>query len=409
MMSKLQAAWVIARRDFTATVMSRSFAFFLIFPLVIAVVSVGFGVLNQKMDRKENHNRIAVIAQPTEFQPITAAHDRLEPAFGENRLVELVRVDPDYDQGDQAKMLLGASDKKFVGVLSGGLARPKLTGAFGRDDLAPRQVTAILEEVQRQRALANAPVKPSPVRLGLVTVGQSAGSMAQARMATAQAGQWLLFMMTVMLAGMLLSNMIEEKSNKVIEVLAAAIPIDSIFLGKLFAMLAVSLTGLAVWVTAGIVAAHFLSSGGTSLPTPAVGWPIFLLLGFAYFAMNYLLLGALFLGIGSQAASVREVQTISMPVTIGQIVIFLCASLASRFIDSAFGIAMAIFPFSSPMMMIARAAEAETLWPHLLAMLWQGVWVWVIVRLGAAFFRTNVMKSGGGPAAAFGLRRRSRA
>ena len=39
---------------------------------------------------------------------------------------------------------------------------------------------------------------------------------------------------------MLLSQLIEEKSNKIIEVLAAAVPIDAIFLGKLFAMLAAS-------------------------------------------------------------------------------------------------------------------------------------------------------------------------
>ena len=54
-------------------------------------------------------------------------------------------------------------------------------------------------------------------------------------------------MLTMLLAGMLLSNLVEEKSNKIIEVLAAAVPIDAIFLGKLFAMLAVSLVGIAVW------------------------------------------------------------------------------------------------------------------------------------------------------------------
>ena len=406
MMSKLQAAWVIGRRDFTATVMSRTFAFFLIFPVFIIAFSVGFGMMNARMDRQENRNRIAVIAAPAEFQAIAAAHDRLEPAFGEYRLAELVRVDPDYDQADQARTLLGASDKKFVGVLSGGVAHPRLTGAFADDDVTVRQVKAMLEEVQRQHALASAPTKPAPVSLSVAKVAESAGSLAQTRMATAMAGQWLLFMVTVMLSGMLLSNMIEEKSNKVIEVLAAAIPVDSIFLGQLVAMLSVSLTGLAVWISAGVIAAHFWASGGTSLPTPAVGWPLFLLLGFLYFAMNYLLLGGLFLGIGSQASSVREVQTVSMPVTIGQVILFFFATFASRFIDSPGGIAAAIFPFSSPMMMIARAAESEALWPHLVALLWQSLWVWVIVRLGAAFFRKNVMKSGGGPAAAFGFRRR---
>ena len=112
----------------------------------------------------------------------------------------------------------------------------------------------------------------------------------------------LLFMMTVMLATMLLSNMVEEKSNKVIEVLAAAVPIDSIFLGKLFAMLACRSVGLACVDRAGAVARSIFTAGlanWVTLPAPAVGWPVFILLVLLYFAMNYLLLGALFLGIGS--------------------------------------------------------------------------------------------------------------
>jgi ABC-2 type transport system permease protein len=139
---------------------------------------------------------------------------------------------------------------------------------------------------------------------------------------------------------------------------------------------------------------------------PAVGWPIFLLLGFLYFSMNYLLLGALFLGIGSQAGSVREVQTVSMPVTIGQVIIFFFATAAARPVDGPLGIAGAIFPFSSPLVMMARGAQTPELWPHLAALLWQALWVWLIVRFGAALFRSHVLKSGGGPAAAFGFRRR---
>ena len=61
----------------------------------------------------------------------------------------------------------------------------------------------------------------------------------------------MLFFLTILLSGMLLSQLIEEKSNKIIEVLAAAVPIDAIFLGKLFAMLAMSLLGIAVWTAAG--------------------------------------------------------------------------------------------------------------------------------------------------------------
>ena len=76
---------------------------------------------------------------------------------------------------------------------------------------------------------------------------RSAGSLSTARAITARAGQAILFLLTILLAGMLLSQLIEEKSNKVIEVLAAAVPVDAIFVGKLFAMLAMSLLGIAVW------------------------------------------------------------------------------------------------------------------------------------------------------------------
>jgi ABC-2 type transport system permease protein len=405
MMSTLQASWVIARRDFVATVASRTFAIFLIFPVVIIALSIGFGSMSAKMERQENRPRVAVIASEADFGPIAAARDRLKPAFGDFDLAELVRAEPDYDQADQVRVLLASPDKRLVAVLSGGLAHPHLTGAIDENGRIRNQMNAIVNDARQQATLAAAGVNPAPVKVALSQVEESAGALAAERATTARAGQWLLFMVTVMLAGMLLSNLIEEKSNKVIEVLAAAIPIDAVFFGKLAAMLAVSLTGLSVWAVSGVIAAKIWSSGGGGLPEPSVGWPAFLLLGFLYFSMNYLLLGALFLGIGSQASSVREVQSISMPVTIGQVVIFFFATTAAGPFNSLLGISAAVFPFSSPMMMVARAAQTGELWPHLLALLWQALWVWIIVQLAAAFFRRNVMKSGGGPAAAFGRKR----
>jgi ABC-type Na+ efflux pump permease subunit len=77
----------------------------------------------------------------------------------------------------------------------------------------------------------------------------------------------------MLLAGMVLSNLMEEKGNKVIEILAAAIPMESVFLGKLFAMLAISFVGIGVWAISG---AALSLAGWLHIPelvTPAVGWP----------------------------------------------------------------------------------------------------------------------------------------
>ena len=129
---------------------------------------------------------------------------------------------------------------------------------------------------------------------------------------------------------MLLSNLVEEKSNKVIEVLAAAVPLDAIFFGKLIGMLGVSLVGIVIW---GMLAAGMLlfNQAAISVPvTPAVGWPLYCLLVLLYFTTNYMVLGALFLGIGGQASNVREVQTLSMPITFAQVMLFALASMVGR-------------------------------------------------------------------------------
>src|SRR5690606_34429059 len=239
-------------------------------------------------------------------------------------------------------------------------------------------------------------------RVRTETVAASGASEARARMRTAQAGQVILFLLTMLLAGMVLSNLVEEKANKIIEILAAAIPMDALFLGKLFAMLAVSLVGIAVWTAAiggvmGMPGIESLFGGALSLgdlPAPGVGWPLFLALGVAYFAMAYLLLGSVFLAIGSLANTVREVQTLSMPVTMLQVFLFLFATLAVADRGGWMEWTAIAFPFSSPFAMLARAAQDEAVWPHALALGWQAFWVLLSIRLGAALFRKRVMKSG---------------
>ena len=163
----------------------------------------------------------------------------------------------------------------------------------------------------------------------------------------------------------------------------------------LFAMLAASLLALAVWISAGGLLIQAVKHGGVAaLPPPAVGWPMFLALAFIYFGMNYLLFGAAFLMIGAQATTAREVQTMSLPVTFAQMLVFGFATTVVGSPNSPTAIAAAIFPLSSPMAMLARAAQEPQLWTQLVAILWQALWVALILRGGAQLFRKTVLKSG---------------
>lgn len=380
----LRSAWVVGRRDFTATVLSKAFIFFLIGPLFPVLLGAMFGGIGARVANQAERPRVAVIAPQAEFAKLAAARVQLGEAMGDRPVAELVGVAPGPDLDAQVRDLLASKHHSVVAVLTGGFESPHLTGAIDKDGSVAGQVRMLL-------SAAKAPSKP----VGVTTTSRSSGSVDRTRAITAQMGQMILFFLTIILAGMTLSQLIEEKSNKVIEVLAAAVPIESIFLGKLFAMLATSLVGIAVWLTAGIAAVSMFTHGGAgSIPQPAVGSMAFLLLTLIYFAMNYLLLGSVFLSIGAQASTVREVQTLSMPVTVAQVLIFGFAALAVGSPDSPIAIAGAVIPLSSPLVMVARAAERPELWPHLVAILWQALWIAIVVIVSARLFRRTVLKSG---------------
>jgi len=387
----IRAAFVIARRDFTATVLSKTFLLFLLGPLFPIALGMGMVGIGAQVDRNAKAPPIAVISSQQDYELLSAARERLMPLADSIALVELRYVPPEGDLAGQQKKLLSSEKEPVMAVFDGGLSAPHLTGTVTSRDRPARQMKLFIDEARR---MAAQPQVSSP-KLQITQTREMAGPQAARRVQTGRMGQALLFVLTILLAGMVLSQLIEEKSSKVIEVLAAAVPIDAIFLGKLFAMLATSLTGIALWTIAGAFTINSLATGGLrSLPMPAVGWPAFISLTVVYFSMSYLLIGATFLGIGAHASTAREVQILSMPVTMAQLVLFGFASLAVGQPNSATGMAAAIFPLSSPFAMIARAAELPDIWPHLIALGWQALWVALILRLAAAVFRRSVLKSG---------------
>ena len=380
-LSTWQAAYVIARRDFTAILFSKAFLFFLIGPLFFIAISVGAGFLGAKAADSADEPRLAVALSADESARFAASWERTA------ELVTLPRMEvvaPNRASDMQA--LLADDEANVAAVLTGSLMQPTLTGTADRLERWRGEIAL----VARDAAGAGGAV-PNII---LAPTQSSAASQRTANAATATAALTLLFLLTMLLAGMVLSNLVEEKGNKIIEILAASIPMDSLFMGKLFAMLGISFVGIAVW---GSVAAAVLMLGGAAippLPEPAVGWPLFMALFLVYFAMAYLLIGSIFLAVGSMAPTVRDVQTISMPATILQLMVFFLATYAMTDVGSPVELFAVLFPLSSPYAMVARAAQVPELWPHLLMLSWQAFWVIVFVRTGARLFRSRVMQSG---------------
>ena len=386
-LSHWRAAWVIARRDFVALIFSRTFIFFLLgplFPIVVMALASGVGAQVQSEAATAD---VGIAMEGAEVDAMLAAREELAAQMGGAipEMVELARLAP--GESFDARDVLENGEGSLAAVVTGTLDEPVLTATESRAQRWQSTVGLIAANA-RDNTVRTYPT----VQTGVVNTSGAAET--SGRLRTAQGGQVLLFLLIMLLASMVLSTLAEEKGNKVIEVLAAAIPMDAMFMGKLFAMLGVSVVGIAVW--GGTVGTLLYASGQSlsDIANPGVGWPLFCALFAAYFMMGYLLLGSVFLAVGSLAATVREVQTLSMPATMFQVLVFFFASLAVTDRGGWIEYTAMAFPLSSPFAMLARAAVEDALWPHVLALGWQALWVAIFIRFGANLFRKRVMKSG---------------
>ena len=234
-LSRLQAAWVIARRDFIAVLFSRAFLFFLLGPLFPVIVGGLAGSIGGQVSRDAVSVEIGIAMSAEESAAMLEAAERLRPQLGAG-LPTTMRKIPKAQRPDDFDPRAYMEERKgdYAAIVAGTLQAPQVIGTQSQIARMKGPVSLIAAE-----ALRAAPSSFPEVAGNAVT--SSAASDRSSRLRTAQVAQMVLFLLTMLLAGMVLSNLAEEKGNKIIEILAAAIPMDAVFMGKLFAMLGLSL------------------------------------------------------------------------------------------------------------------------------------------------------------------------
>ncbi|WP_299322985.1 ABC transporter permease [Parasphingopyxis sp.] len=400
MTSHFRQAAVIARRDFIATVATPAFLMFLLAPLFMLMFAlVGGTGARMIADSGDDAQRLVILADADYAARIEAADARIRPTFPLGIAPPaLERRSPVHDVSGagteaEARALFSDSGVDVAAVLYGSPDAPRLLIGSGSDRYA--DYLALLAETAARDVRSGVPpgdavteITREPFERTSATIGgqQSLGFTAL----------FLLFLLTLLLAGQTVSVLAEEKGNKVIEILAAAVPLEAVFLGKLIGLFGVALLFIAFWGGIAMIGLAAVPDSRATMVAfdPAIGFGPFLALGVLYFAMGYLLLGAVFLAVGGQANSMREIQMLSLPITFFQMGMFGLASAAAASPGSGLALFAELFPFSSPFAMVAKGASDPALWPHLAAIAWQLLWVSITIALGARWFRKGVLKSG---------------
>ena len=383
----------IARRDFIATVFTPIFLLFLFAPVIMGSFGAigGMGAASVAGGASDRARIVAIVPDRL-ARPIAEADTRLRGVFREDEAPPaLTTLTPKADVAAQARSAFAAKDYDATAVLYGPLDAPTIL--YGpRGSRAVDYLTLLAGQTLTADRLGGAVPRVTVTKTPIQRRGASAGGQHQ----SAFFATFGIFFLTLFLSGQVVGTMAEERNTKVIEVLAAAVPLESVFFGKLLGMFGVALLFVAFWGTVigqiGALMPPMMRAGIGEL-APAVGGPMFVVLFGAYFTTAYLLLGSIFLSVGAQASTMREIQLLSLPVTILQVAMFGTAAAAISG-GGWLRTAVELFPLSSPYAMAGHAANSPELWPHAAAIAWQLLWVAIFITVGARLFRRGVLQSG---------------
>ncbi len=204
----------------------------------------------------------------------------------------------------------------------------------------------------------------------------------------------VLYMALIIPGGILVNALIDEKKNRVMEVLMTSVSPAQMVTGKVAALGLLGLLMTALWLGVLWSIARFGGSAlsipaGFSLPTGLLAWAL------VYFLGGYAIYGAQFAGIGALAPDVNQTKSVTWIVMLPIIVAYMFMAVAFDNPTGPFAVALSLFPLTSSVAMIGRMAATEVpLWQAVLAALLQFVTAYFIIRLTAQMFRAQYLLTG---------------
>lgn len=232
-------------------------------------------------------------------------------------------------------------------------------------------------------------------------LGEEAVSMADTFRQFAPIGfVYLMFISLMQSVQYLLSNTIEEKSNRIIEVLLASVTAGELMMGKLLGIGLSGLTTIAVWLLSFFVFISLYQSAQTEL----IGEIIDVILGselipwfvFYYFA-GYALYSGVFLAIGSLCNTLKEAQALMMPMILIQVVPIAMMAFVVMDPNNTIVRVMSWFPLFTPYLMMNRAASDPPMIDVIGTTILLVLSIALVLWLSGKVFRLGVLRTGQPP------------
>ncbi len=266
----------------------------------------------------------------------------------------------------------------------------------------------VTDEVRRARgrALGLAPgdIDAMMARVDIApvhTTGETAGSSGLAAFVVGYIVMFVLYMAIVLYAANVLRSVVQEKTNRVAEIMVAAAKPRALMFGKILGVGSVGLIQLTIWAVMGVLTINYrgellgmfgVAAGAWNVP-PMDAIDVAVIL--AYFLLGYFFYAAIFAAIGAMVSSEQEAQQAQTPVVMILVIPMLCVQLVAN--DPRGGVAEALtqIPFSSAVLMPMRwSLGGASTGSLLVSMAILALSTWLVARLAARIYRVGILLYG---------------
>jgi ABC-2 type transport system permease protein len=238
-----------------------------------------------------------------------------------------------------------------------------------------------------------------------------------------------IFMLTfVMVYGMhVMRGVIEEKSNRIVEVVLSTVRPGQLLAGKIAGIGLVGLTQIVGWAVLSWVllavlgvaveqsawmeswtATQGLAAGTADFQAVLaaeeelaflldINWGVMLGCGALYFVLGYAMYAAFFATIGAMVEQESDAQYLMLPVMMPLLFSYILASMSIDAPESTLAVVSSFIPFSSPVSMMVRLPMGVPWWHVVLSMSLLAVTAIVLVALAARVYRVAILMYGKSP------------
>ncbi|MEO8449393.1 MAG: ABC transporter permease [Gemmatimonadota bacterium] len=421
----MNKVFAVIRREFIERVRTRAF---LIATLLGPLFFIGISVLPALLLRRESVGRRVVIVNTTSGDfgaRIEAALAAAKKGTGSEAVAKYkpVRIDAasrGQEVRDSLVHITGLS-KQAEGGVDGilivdesGITTGKLTylGANvgsprDMDDLRqvlnPVVITERLRRAGVDPVVAMGAATPLALETRKVSEGQLTNESGGATFALAYGMSFILYIALLLYGTQVMTSVIEEKSNRIMEVLMSSLTPFQLLLGKVVGVGLVSLLQIGIWTTAAkllrdhqsqIMRAFGASGDAAGFSLPAMSIEL-LAVFITFFVLGFLLYSAAYAAVGSMCNTVQETQQAQMP-----IMLFIIFGLMSMFAllnepNGSLAKALSLVPPLAPFVVPVRYSIAPIPLPSLLLYVATTILgLLAIVWIAARIYRVGILSYG---------------